>query len=870
MRKKISIAQLQVGMFVEANILSTLVDGEIRHFLEPREAVLAGGDSQKRARLTRDKHMQVLADGGLKISSNNYINALRETGLLELYIDTERGVDLPAAPEPEPPARVAKADGGEHIAGLPQQLFNDDEAENAEQSKRNAYRRPLDDAPLDMYAALAQAGPDAGVEVGDLPEPPTGEAGGEARGQSIESVSGRRKNFGPGQAAWMKVEITPDAQLATMTVLSFGNRTGLGKDDIIGALEDLYGIRVGLNMSVIERLARQAAASPHRVIRGEFKIAQSEKPQPGELGHIEYPFLKEVRSGTEVPYAELKRLFDAERSEEIAGPELQAIAAAPGDELAVFHLADKAHVPQNIFGEAQRPESPEALLKVGAHVKLEGDSYRAEIFGYVCLLNNVISILPPVWTSPDHIEAHYVAVPLVGKMLWASWDFLAQVFECKQVRYGLREDDIEDLLHNKLKGDKVKTRLLAVGTPPERGEDSRIDYTFDPDKQAGAMLPDGSIDLRERNEVVAVHKGQLLARIYPATTGKNGVDLAGRTLPGIEGEKKAYRARENVHVEYDEESRPKFFFSEVDGHVKAKDGVVRVHPVVYINGDIDYDLGNIESGKDVHIKGSIRAGFSVRAGGSVSIEGIVESGASVYAQGDVIAAKGVVGDTTKVVAMGDVDTKFIQNSQVVARGDICVSSYLLNANVRSGGKIKVLSEGGPRGGTIVGGETHASGGIQADRIGSQSTSHTLVAIGPNPELTAQMKKLEEAALFCRKNILRIFRTLGIKDIDAAHFRDLIAKAPPGKRKAIIDILQKLKQLTKTRDHSISRREQLEKKCADLIKKTEIVVTDKAYADTRISIGGELMVLSQDFEKVKFAKKAGSIGWSPIEDEDEGS
>jgi hypothetical protein len=57
MRKKISIEQLELGMFVEANILSTLVDGEIRHFLEPREAVLEDGLSQKRARLTHDKHM---------------------------------------------------------------------------------------------------------------------------------------------------------------------------------------------------------------------------------------------------------------------------------------------------------------------------------------------------------------------------------------------------------------------------------------------------------------------------------------------------------------------------------------------------------------------------------------------------------------------------------------------------------------------------------------------------------------------------------------------------------------------------------------------------------------------------------------------
>jgi len=869
MRKKISIDQLQVGMFVEANILSTLVEGEIRHFLEPCDAILADSETPKRARLTHDRHLQVLADGGLIVGSKNTIRSLRETGLLEFYIDTEHGSDISSMPTmSSAPARtLAETDENAHIPGLPQQLLCDDQEDNAQESERSSHRRPLDDAPLDMYAALSQAGSDSGIEVGDLPGAPPPEQN-ETRGHNIESISGRRKNFGPGQSAWMKVEIDAEAQRAVMTVLSFGNRTGLGKEDIISALEDLYGIRVGLNMQVIDRLARQAAASPHRVIRGKFKIAESAKPQPGELGHIEYPILKGIRSSIEVPYAELKRLFEQERIEEITGPELQAIATAPGDELAVFHLADKASVPQNIFGEAQQPDSPEVLLKIGANVRLEGKTYRAEIFGYLCLLNNEISVLPPVWTSPEHIEAHYIAVPHVGKSRWPNWEQLVQIFELKQVRYGLREEDIEELLHSQLKGNKVTATLVAVGQPSERGEDSRIDYTFDPDKQAGEMQPDGSIDLRERNEIVAVHQGQLLARIFPATVGRNGVDLAGRTLPGIEGEKKVYRARENVSVEYDEESRPKFFLSEVDGHVRAKDGVVRVHPVVYINGDIDYDLGNIESGKDVYIKGSVRAGFSVRAGGSVSIEGIVESGASVYAQGDIIAAKGIVGDTTKIVAVGSVDTKFIQNSHVVAHGDIRVNSYLLNANVRTGGKIEVLSEGGPRGGTIVGGETHATGGIRAERIGSQSTSHTLVAIGPDPELTAQMKKLDTAVDFCRKNILRIFRTLGIKNIDAAHFRDLINQAPPGKRKAIIDILQKLKQLTKTRDHSTARREQLEKKCADLIEKAEIIVTDKAFADTRISIGRDLMVLSQDFEKTKFTKKASGISWNSLDDDND--
>ena len=88
-------------------------------------------------------------------------------------------------------------------------------------------------------------------------------------------------------------------------------------------------------------------------------------------------------------------------------------------------------------------------------------------------------------------------------------------------------------------------------------------------------------------------------------------------------------------------------------HLPVVNVAIWVHPVVYIEGDVDYDMGNVESGRDVFIQGSVRSGFSVRAGGSVSVGGTVESGSSIHAQEDIVVSQGIVGASTRVVALGE-------------------------------------------------------------------------------------------------------------------------------------------------------------------------------------------------------------------------
>jgi hypothetical protein len=118
MKKLISIDDLSRGMFLDAEVVVEEADGdEPSRFLEPCNAVRVGSRS-KRARLTGKMHERVVKDGGLLVSSDSFVDRLRETGLSMVTIDTDKGGDLPGDVKPltdpdrkpPPPGRLVHFD----------------------------------------------------------------------------------------------------------------------------------------------------------------------------------------------------------------------------------------------------------------------------------------------------------------------------------------------------------------------------------------------------------------------------------------------------------------------------------------------------------------------------------------------------------------------------------------------------------------------------------------------------------------------------------------------------------------------------------------------------------------------------------------
>lgn len=117
MKKLIEIKHLDVGMFLEAEVIREEKEGEEQRFLVPRNAIQAG-QSTKRARLTGSMHERVERDGGLMLSSSAFIDRFRELGYTTVSIDTDKGKDLPESVKPltdpnrppPPPGRLVHFD----------------------------------------------------------------------------------------------------------------------------------------------------------------------------------------------------------------------------------------------------------------------------------------------------------------------------------------------------------------------------------------------------------------------------------------------------------------------------------------------------------------------------------------------------------------------------------------------------------------------------------------------------------------------------------------------------------------------------------------------------------------------------------------
>ena len=111
MQRQIPIQALARGMFVVADVRSEVVHGQTRYFLVARDAAYAAGYGNRRARLARNRHEQVARAGGMLITEEHHITALRAAGLSAVTIDTDMGDDAPDLPVFASGAGAAKGGG---------------------------------------------------------------------------------------------------------------------------------------------------------------------------------------------------------------------------------------------------------------------------------------------------------------------------------------------------------------------------------------------------------------------------------------------------------------------------------------------------------------------------------------------------------------------------------------------------------------------------------------------------------------------------------------------------------------------------------------------------------------------------------------
>jgi len=660
--------------------------------------------------------------------------------------------------------------------------------------------------------------------------------------------------------AWQGKEllVSPDNMSVTL-VLTGGEPVTTPQIKLV--LEQ-SGIIHGISPGALQKV-EEISRSPEKT--GKILLAAGTPPQIKR--RITFPFLKDRpearhsihQAAAELGCAGLQNLFSATDLISVHAAAVMVKAVNAGEALLEIKENPNAQPGRDVFGrEIECIADP--LPKVGDNVlfNVNGWVYEATAYGYLLVAQDTLSVLPPLWITPDRTTAYYIFLPQLAPCRYPTTIVVREML----LQAGIHEKCIDNAAIENLAAQMAagltlpRTVKLAETVQPRHGQSATFSLSFDAAKKAGALRSNGSLDLRERNAVVSVSAGTLIAEKSQATKGVEGCTLFGKAIKATPGVDKKINIGQGVRIE--EKNDAILYFAEKNGNVKFSRNTLAVQDIFEMAGDIDYSTGNINVKTDLLIKGSVLNGFTVKSEGDIAILGAVENGATVIAQGNLTVDKGIIGANCKVVSRGNLRTSYIQDAEVIVKGDVTIGSYLFNCMLIASGSITILREQSQKSGRAAGGVICSGKGIRLSTIGSPGNPGTIVAVRTDPEVTAGLKKLEEQLQACTRNITKISRSLPFDSFDAGQIKAVLARIPAAKRENVILLLTDLNKLIKHRKTLAETIDQLRSRIDLALQNARIEVTQGVFQGSEIHIGGQQFTAPRDMGPSLFKLQDGAI------------
>ncbi len=507
---------------------------------------------------------------------------------------------------------------------------------------------------------------------------------------------------------WQDKEFSVATDAMSVT-LKLNGGPAISTYQINHALKDL-GVKNGIDW---QELAKAEQISK---FGGTAEIIVARGTAPGVKKKVKYLPVKKVQvdsemawvlGGAQIDFDYLATVYERQELASLDNNPPWVIAVTPGEPIVKIEINEKAENGCDIFGTELLPiEDPNPEIGENVSYNQETKTINANIFGYLHISSDTLSVLPPIWLTEDRQRAYFIDLPQLGHHKIPTSSNLKNLLiitglveQCKHNKL------IDRMCQNLAQGKKLKTRyvLIAEAIQPQTGKDAQIKLCFDDEIKAGMIRSDGSLDLRERNAVVSIKAGDQIAVKIKASKGIDGIDILGNKIRAKDGQDLNIITDALVRAEKKKDKI--IYFAKKSGNVKFRNNKLTITDIYKVHGDVDYKSGNININTDLQITGSVLPGFSVKAKGSIDIQGAIENGANVFAEGDVSVKKGIMGEETKVIVLGNLHTAFIQDAQVIVRGETIIASYTYNSMLRTNGSISILKAQGRKSGRAVGGIT---------------------------------------------------------------------------------------------------------------------------------------------------------------------
>lgn len=444
--------------------------------------------------------------------------------------------------------------------------------------------------------------------------------------------------------------------------------------------------------------------------------------------------------------------------------------------------------------------------------------------------------------SEDRLVAYIRFYPPTnGGKLMTKKEILAE-FENAGIKYGILEKVLDVFLTAR---QYCLSIPMARGQGPIQPKDSEIKYHFNTKPLAKPkVLEDGSVDFHELNLFSRVRAGDVLAELIPHAEGQPGTDVYGNVILPAKPKVRYLKYGRNIRISKDKLS----IASEVDGNVTLTDDTVFVAETYMVAADVDASTGDIEYDGSVLVPGNVRTGFTVKCKGDIQVNGVVE-GATLIAGGNIVIKRGVQGMNKGLLqAGGDICAQFFESANIKTDGDITAGS-ILHSNIDAKGKILVRGKKG----FIVGGEISCGKFIEVSNVGNKMETQTIIRLGMNDELYAELKTLAQEVSELNEEIeendsyLNVYREKVKKGV----------KLPPDKLKHVQLLKSKLDEINNVKQEKSLRMNEI-KKVLDEGKKTSIKVHGNAYRGVTIYIANDIYTVKNTCQHAWFKIVDGGI------------
>ncbi len=292
--------------------------------------------------------------------------------------------------------------------------------------------------------------------------------------------------------------------------------------------------------------------------------------------------------------------------------------------------------------------------------------------------------------------------------------------------------------------------LIAVGTPAFEGKNEEFVWDEAYSKNAQEWQGDDPVNHYSFNSIVTVEANALIGTIAPLQPPESGRNVVGEIIEPV-GEPKPLGLHPSIKRDINEPSQ---LFAGVSGKVVCKNQTLIIEEVVSIDGDIDFESGNIDASTSVFISGSIHDKFSVKSRKSITVGGAIEA-AYVEVADEICVRGGILGrNQGKVRCGGPLTAKFAAEAYLHVGDDLTIAKELMNCRTFTKGKLLATNA------AVIGGTHFAAQGMAIDTIGSDANVPTRLAVGVHPAVYGEIIALEQSTKPKLQTIEKIRTSVG--------------------------------------------------------------------------------------------------------------